>query len=172
MRDFGPNVPPYALNLPESNPQQSDLVPLVCNGSTGCSACKTPTAASAFTCWAFPTRYRIRVRFRLPAPPALLPKLTRCWAARSRPRRPPTSFTAPACRGSGSPTTRPRPGPACRWWAEWMGAVGTPIPTGAPPMTTIASALTPRWSCSRRRARRLLIPTSPTSSLARTAARP
>ena len=29
MRDFGPNVPPYALDLPESNAQQSDLVPLV-----------------------------------------------------------------------------------------------------------------------------------------------
>jgi len=31
VRDFGPNVPPYALNLPESNPQQSDLVPLISN---------------------------------------------------------------------------------------------------------------------------------------------
>ncbi|MGA3144094.1 MAG: glycoside hydrolase family 9 protein [Verrucomicrobiota bacterium] len=30
-RDFGPNVPPYALDLPGSNPQQSDLVPLVSN---------------------------------------------------------------------------------------------------------------------------------------------
>jgi hypothetical protein len=31
MRDFGPNVAPYSLNLPESNSQRSDLVPLIEN---------------------------------------------------------------------------------------------------------------------------------------------
>ena len=32
MRDFGPTVAPYSLNLPESNSAQSDLVPLVMQG--------------------------------------------------------------------------------------------------------------------------------------------